>query len=140
MYLQLLSVSYTLILSFDDCIFLSEFTILQADQYIFVSTAGSDVVSNDHLCVLLGPHPQVLEVRVPTIQLLQGLLRLHYQVSDQGSVLNTGNHILRVELNWNAYITKIGEDVVIEMKDENNITPIFLIAESQCLPSLLITT
>ncbi len=81
-----------------------EFALLNAHEDILVAAARYYIISDDHLSVLLRPHPEVDEIGVTLVQLLQGALGLHDQVCHQGCVLDGGDLILWVVLNRDAYI------------------------------------
>lgn len=86
-------------------LFLAELAALKTDEDVFVATTWSDVVSHNHLGVLLGPHAQVHEVTVALVQLLQSLFGLHHEIGNQSSILHSRDFILRVRTNGDTYST-----------------------------------
>ena len=66
----------------------AKLALLDADENVFVAAPRYYIISHDHLGVLLRPHAQVHEVGITLVELLEGRLGLHDQVSDEGSILH----------------------------------------------------
>ena len=66
----------------------AKLALLDADENVLVTAPRYYIISHDHLGVLLRPHAQVHEVGISLVELLEGGLGLHDQVSDEGSVLH----------------------------------------------------
>ena len=99
--------SYALSLSFFlffFIIFISEFTLLDANEYVFVGTSlHLRVCYNvlNVLSVLPGPHPEVSELGISLVQLLKGALSFHDQIAHEGANLD-GWEVLWELFNWNT--------------------------------------
>ncbi len=77
--------------------------LLQTHQYVFVACTRDDIIGDDHFGVLLRTHAKVHEFRVALVQLLEGALGLHDQVSDQSGILHRGDLILGEGFHWDTY-------------------------------------
>jgi hypothetical protein len=88
----------------NDLLFLSKLALLQAHENVFVAGSRNNIVSDNHLSVLLCAHSQVDKVGVSLIQLLQCGLGLHDEVCNESRVLDGGDGVLRESLNWDAYL------------------------------------
>ena len=59
------------------CLFVAELAVLDTHQDILIASSRSDVVRDNVFGVLFGSHPQVYELRIGRVQLLEGRLGLH---------------------------------------------------------------
>ena len=77
--------------------------MLKADEDVLVATSRYYIISDDHLGVLLCSHTQVHEIRISLIELLEGGLSLHDEVSNECCVLHGRDLVFREILHGDTY-------------------------------------